>query len=92
VEATFEFGRHTGVTLEPRSQVADWNAAEQRLTVYHSFQAPHMMQDLYSRQFDIPESAVRVICRTSAARSASRCMRTPTISPPWRCRCCAGGR
>jgi carbon-monoxide dehydrogenase large subunit len=63
VEATFEFGRHTGVTLEPRSQVADWNAAEQRLTVYHSFQAPHMMQDLYSRQFDIPESAVRVICR-----------------------------
>ena len=26
VEATFRFGRHTGVTLEPRSIVADWNA------------------------------------------------------------------
>ena len=63
VEASFEFGRHTGVTLEPRSQIADWNAADQRLTVYHSCQAPHMMQDLYSRQFDIPESAVRVVCR-----------------------------
>ncbi|HEY0825086.1 MAG TPA: xanthine dehydrogenase family protein molybdopterin-binding subunit [Ramlibacter sp.] len=63
VEATFEFGRHTGVTLEPRSQLADWNAAEQRLTVYHSFQAPHMMQDLYARQFDLPESSVRVICK-----------------------------
>jgi carbon-monoxide dehydrogenase large subunit len=63
VETTFEFGRHTGVTLEPRSQLADWNAAEQRLTVYHSFQAPHMMQDLYARQFDLPESAVRVVCK-----------------------------
>jgi carbon-monoxide dehydrogenase large subunit len=62
-EVTFEFGRHTGVTLEPRGQVADWNAAEQRLTVYHSCQAPHMMQDLYSRQFELPESSVRVICR-----------------------------
>jgi carbon-monoxide dehydrogenase large subunit len=63
VETVFEFGRHTGVTLEPRSQLADWNAAEQRLTVYHSFQAPHMMQDLYARQFDLPESAVRVVCK-----------------------------
>ncbi len=63
VECDFEFGRHTGVTLEPRSQLADWNAAEQRLTVYHSFQAPHMMQDLYARQFELPESAVRVVCK-----------------------------
>jgi carbon-monoxide dehydrogenase large subunit len=63
VEATFEFGRHTGVTLEPRCQIAHWHPAEQKLTVYHSFQAPHMMQDLYSRQFGIPESDVRVICK-----------------------------
>jgi carbon-monoxide dehydrogenase large subunit len=27
VEADFIFGRHTGVTLEPRAVVADWNAA-----------------------------------------------------------------
>jgi carbon-monoxide dehydrogenase large subunit len=63
VETTFDFGRHTGVTLEPRSQIADWNPAEQRLTVYHSCQAPHMMQDLYARQFDLPEASVRVICK-----------------------------
>ncbi len=61
-EATFQFGRHTGVTLESRCQIADWNAGEQRLTVYHSQQAPHMMQDLYARQFDLAESAVRVVC------------------------------
>ena len=63
VETTFHFGRHTGVTLEPRCQIADWNPAEQKLTVYHSFQAPHMMQDLYARQFDLPEHAVRVVCK-----------------------------
>ena len=63
VSATFEFGRHTGVTLEPRCQIADWNPGDQRLTVYHSCQAPHMMQDLYARQFDLPESAVRVVCK-----------------------------
>ena len=62
-EATFHFGRHTGVTLEPRCQIADWNAGDQRLTVYHSQQAPHMMQDLYARQFGLAETAVRVICK-----------------------------
>ena len=62
-EATFDFGRHTGVTLEPRCQIADYNPASKQLTVFHSQQAPHMMQDLYARQFDLPESAVRVICK-----------------------------
>jgi aerobic carbon-monoxide dehydrogenase large subunit len=61
-EDTFVFGRHTGVTLEPRCQIADWNPGDQRLTVHHSFQAPHMMQDLYCRQFDLRETQVRVLC------------------------------
>ena len=62
-EATFRFGRHTGVTLEPRCQVADYNSGQNRLCVYHSQQAPHMMQDLYCRQFGFSESDVRVICK-----------------------------
>ncbi|MFZ2736796.1 MAG: xanthine dehydrogenase family protein molybdopterin-binding subunit [Burkholderiaceae bacterium] len=62
-ETTFDFGRHTGVTLEPRCQIADYNPASGQLTVYHSQQAPHMMQDLYSRQFDLAEAKVRVICK-----------------------------
>ena len=62
-EETYVFGRHTGVTLEPRCQIADWNPGDSKLTVYHSFQAPHMMQDLYCRQFDLQEDQVRVICR-----------------------------
>ena len=62
-EATFGFGRHTGVTLEPRCQIADYDRGERRLTVYHSQQAPHMMQDLYCRQFGLSESDVRVVCK-----------------------------
>ena len=63
VEQTYDFGRHTGVTLESRSILADYNAAEHSLTVYHSTQAPHMMQDIFSRHLGIPESNVRVICK-----------------------------
>ncbi|MGL6290718.1 MAG: xanthine dehydrogenase family protein molybdopterin-binding subunit, partial [Silanimonas sp.] len=63
VEETYRFGRHTGVTLEPRSVLADFNVAERSLTVHHSHQAPHMMADLYARQFGLPEADVRVICR-----------------------------
>ena len=60
---TFWMGRHTGVTLEPRSIVADFDPAERTLTVHHSFQAPNMMQDVLARQLGLPEHAVRVICR-----------------------------
>ena len=63
VEETFHFGRHTGVCLETRSILADYNAAEHSLTVYHSTQAPHMMQDIFSRHLGIPEGNVRVIAR-----------------------------
>src|SRR3954468_5202636 len=63
VEETYHFGRHTGVCMEGRSILADYNAAEHSLTVYHSTQAPHMMQDIFSRHLGIPEANVRVIAR-----------------------------
>jgi carbon-monoxide dehydrogenase large subunit len=63
VEETYAFGRHTGVCLEPRAILADYNAAEHSLTVYHSTQAPNMMQDIFSRHLGIPEASVRVICK-----------------------------
>jgi carbon-monoxide dehydrogenase large subunit len=63
VEDTFHFGRHTGVCLEGRAILADYNAAEHSLTVYHATQAPHMMQDIFSRHLGIPEGSVRVITK-----------------------------
>jgi len=63
VEAEFVFGRHTGVTLEPRAVVADWNAAEARLTIYQGTQAPHMVQNIAALHLGLQESQVRVVCK-----------------------------
>ncbi|MGG5807641.1 xanthine dehydrogenase family protein molybdopterin-binding subunit [Falsiroseomonas sp. CW058] len=63
VEATFVTARHTGVTLEPRSIIADYNRAEGTLTVHHSTQAPHMMQGVFAKQLRMEEGKVRVICK-----------------------------
>src|SRR6266404_725523 len=63
VEAEFIFGRHTGVTLEPRAVVADWNAAEARLTIYQGTQAPHMVQNIAALHLGLQEQQVRVVCK-----------------------------
>jgi carbon-monoxide dehydrogenase large subunit len=63
VETTFVFGRHTGVTNEARAIVADWNPGEERLTVYHGTQAPHMMQNLFAKHLDLAEHQVRVLTK-----------------------------
>ncbi len=60
---TFTMGRHTGVTLEARAILADFDPSERRLTVYHSFQAPNMMQDILARHLGLAEQDVRVICK-----------------------------
>ncbi|MFL5897459.1 MAG: xanthine dehydrogenase family protein molybdopterin-binding subunit, partial [Solirubrobacterales bacterium] len=61
--ARFEFARHTGVTLESRSIVADWNRGEARLTIYQGTQAPHMMQSIFATHLGLEESQVRVLCK-----------------------------
>ena len=62
VERTMHFGRHTGVCPETRALIADYDGSENRLTSYHSHQAPHMMQDLFARHLDIPNQNVRIVC------------------------------
>ncbi len=63
VETTFIFGRHTGVTNEPRAIVADWNPGEQRLTVYQGTQAPHMTQNIFAKHLALEEHQVRVFTK-----------------------------
>ena len=63
VEAEFIFGRHTGVTLEPRAVVADWNTGEARLTIFQGTQAPHMVQNIAALHLGLRESQVRVVCK-----------------------------
>lgn len=61
VERHFIFGRHTGVTLEPRAVIGDYDAAENRLTMHYSGQAPHMMQAVVAKHLGLPEAQVRVV-------------------------------
>ncbi len=62
VQAQFTTGRHTGVTLEPRAILADWDRASGLLSVHHASQAPHMMKEIFAKHLGLPEESVRVIC------------------------------
>ena len=57
----FDFGRQTGVTLEPRSILARFDPALQELTVHQSHQAPFQMREIYAAQLDLSVEQVRVI-------------------------------
>ncbi|MDP6832858.1 MAG: xanthine dehydrogenase family protein molybdopterin-binding subunit, partial [Alphaproteobacteria bacterium] len=61
-QETFRFHRHSGVSLETRGIIADFEPSESRLTVHQSHQTPHQQQDLYARLMGLPEHKVRVIC------------------------------
>jgi len=61
ITRTFRFGRHTGVTLEARSAIGDWDPAEGRLTMYYSGQAPHMIQAVVAKHLGLEDGAVRII-------------------------------
>lgn len=61
VEDELVFGRHTPVTMEPRSTIADFDPGERGLTVYQSTQTPYQFQDIFARHFGLNESRVRVI-------------------------------
>lgn len=63
IEREFRFNRHTGVTLEPRAVVVEYNSSDGRLDFHYSGQAPHMMQAVLAKHLDLPEGSVRVIAR-----------------------------
>src|SRR5438093_6413905 len=58
---TFTTGRHTGVPLEPRSLIADYEPATRALTLWISTQVPHMMQAVLAELFGLREQRIRVI-------------------------------
>ncbi|CAN0497319.1 unnamed protein product, partial [Laminaria digitata] len=60
IEDTFIFGRHTGVCLETRGLVADYESSEDQLTVWHNNQCPHMIQNILATHYGLDEHRVRV--------------------------------
>ncbi len=61
LEETFRFGRHTAVSLEPRTLLADYEPGAKRLTVHTSSQTPHMIQTVLARTLGLSEHLVRVV-------------------------------
>ena len=61
IRRQFRFSRHTGVPLETRTVVADFDPAARQLCVYQSTQVPHQMRAAYADIFDLAEIDVRVV-------------------------------
>ncbi len=61
VEHDFVFARQTGVTLEPRAIVAEFDARVPLLTVHHSHQVPFQMREVFAAQLGLPLHQVRVV-------------------------------
>ena len=61
VEHDFVFDRQTGVSLEPRTILAEFDPRIGELTVHHSHQVPHQMRDVFAAQLKLPLSKVRVV-------------------------------
>lgn len=61
VEHDFTFDRQTGVSLEPRTILAEFDPRLGELTVHHSHQVPHQMRDVFATQLKLPLAKVRVV-------------------------------
>ncbi len=61
VEETYDFARHTAVSLEPRVLLADWDGSSERLQIWTSSQTPHMIQHVIANTLGVPDHNVRVV-------------------------------
>ena len=61
VSARLVFPRHTGVPLEPRTLIADFDPTVRQLTVHASTQVPHQMRAALSDCLALPEHDVRIV-------------------------------
>jgi carbon-monoxide dehydrogenase large subunit len=61
IEDTFEFGRHTAVSLESRAVLAQYEEATGKLTITTSSQCPHMIQRVFAQTLGVPDHRVQII-------------------------------
>ncbi len=61
IERAFRTNRQTAAPLESRGGVAEWNAAEEKLTLYSGTQVPHLARHAIGEVLGLPENRVRVV-------------------------------
>jgi 2-furoyl-CoA dehydrogenase large subunit len=62
VGATFRFPRYSSTPIECYAIVADWDPAEEAVTVWSNFHGPFVMQPLVARSLGLPGNRLRLIC------------------------------
>ena len=61
VERAFRTNRQCAAPLEGRAGVAEWSAADGKLTVWSGTQVPHLARHLLAELLGLPENRVRVV-------------------------------
>jgi len=61
LEETFDFGRHTAVSLEARALLAAFDKGTGKLTIHTSSQCPHMIQHVFAHTLGVPQHDVQII-------------------------------
>jgi aerobic carbon-monoxide dehydrogenase large subunit len=61
IERAFRTNRQCAAPLEGRAGVADWSAADGKLTLWSGTQVPHLARHLLAELLGLPENRVRVV-------------------------------
>jgi carbon-monoxide dehydrogenase large subunit len=61
VKQKFVINRVTAATMEPRGAVGDYNAADERYTLYTAIQRPHPTRIDFAKMMRIRESKIRIV-------------------------------
>ena len=61
VERTFRSNRQMAAPMETRGGVAEWDAAQGKLTLWSGTQVPHLVRHLLAQILELPENRVRVV-------------------------------
>jgi len=69
IEEEIRLERQSGLTLETRGIIADYNRSDGSLTVWHSHQSPFQMHGIFSRHLRIPDHKIRFFRQILAAAS-----------------------
>src|SRR5262249_56026989 len=61
VERSVRTNRQCAAPLEGRAGLAEWSAAEEKLTLWSATQVPHLVRHLLGEILGLPENRIRVV-------------------------------
>ena len=77
LQVTCVMGRHSCMPLETRGSIADYDAVDDRLTLWSSHQQPHILRTSIAEALRFPEHRVRVIAPDVGGAFGSKCLLYP---------------